>query len=154
LTVFSRNFFLDLEGGAVVSLLCDLIEVSVSPRLCSRFPNSFRLILLIWNGMGRCTPADCSRRASSRRWHFLCRKRRGLRATRRAGIPEKRSQWGLATFPGSGARLSCHQRSNRESGLPVQYCSGSGELIGLSGRTPHYFSTLCNFEQPERPPSS
>jgi len=101
--------------------------------------------------MGRCTPADCSRRASSRRWHFLGRKKRGLQATRRVGIPEKRSQWGLAKFPGSGARLSCHQRSNRDSGLPVQYCSESGELIGLSGRTPDYFQHCAILNSPGGP---
>jgi len=67
------------------------------------------------------------------------------------GIPEKRSQWGLATFPGSGARLSCHQRSNRESGLPVQYCSGSGELIGLSRHTSDYFQHCAILNSPEGP---
>jgi hypothetical protein len=72
-------------------------------------------LILVWNGRGRCNPADCNHHVSFRTWHFLCKKTRLSEARRRAGTPDRNSRLVRAMFPSSGARLSCNHHSNAES---------------------------------------
>ena len=75
----------------------------------------FEIPISVWNGMGRCNPADCNQHVSLRMWHFLCKRTRLSEARRRAGIPGRNSRLVLALFPGSGALLSCNHHSNAGS---------------------------------------
>jgi hypothetical protein len=108
-------------------------------------------LILVWNGMGRCNPADCNHHVSFRTWHFLCKKTRLSEARRRAGTPDRNSQLVRAMFPGSGARLSCNHHSKRRISLAAQYCSRSPVKLdaGIVCRMRFFrlFSKLSNFEQ-------
>jgi hypothetical protein len=103
-----------LPGRAVPVLVCR-----------SRFP----ILILVWNGMGRCNLADCNHHVSFRTWHFLCKTTRSSEGRRRVGIPERNSQLVLAMFPGSDALLSCNHYSNAGSAWLLNIAQeGSVEL--------------------------
>jgi hypothetical protein len=69
----------------------------------------------VWNGMGRCNPADCNHHVSFRMWHFLCKRTRLSEARCREGIRGRNSRLVLALLPGSGALLTCNHHSNAGS---------------------------------------
>jgi hypothetical protein len=124
-----------LPGGAV-------------PVLASR--SRFPILILVWNGMGRCNPANCNHHVSFRTWHFLCKRTRSSEGRRRVGIPERNSRLVLAMFPGSDALLSCDDSSNAGSAWLLNIAQkGSVELDAriVIGCALRLFPKLSNFGQ-------
>lgn len=122
-----------LPGGAV-------------PVLVSR--SRFPILILVWNGVGRCNPADCNHHVSFRTWHFLCKRTRSSEGRRRAGIPKGNPRLVLAKFPGSDALLSCNHSSNAGPAWLLNIAEeGSVELDAksLSRVCPQTFSKTEQF---------
>ena len=105
------------------------------------------ILISVWNGMGRCNPADCNHHVSFRMWHFLCKRTRLSEARRRAGILGRNSRLGLAMFPGSDALLSCNHYSNAGSAWLLNIAQEGSVEVDAESLSCVLFSKLCNFGQ-------
>jgi hypothetical protein len=118
------------------------------PILVSR--SRFPILILVWNGMGRCNRADCNHHVLFRTWHFLCKRTRSSEGRRRGDIPEGNSRLVLAIFPDSDALLSCNHHSNAGSACLLNIAQeGSVELDTriVVGCAPRLFPKLSNSGQ-------